>query len=387
MTSHGASLPPTQLADRPVADPSVAGGARIYPPASFLQLRVIRSPLSTLERNRVLSEYNRLTGNRVAIQEFRRWTEQSPAGPAVHALLEANDGRILAHCCLLPFPLQSPGGSLTVAKEHYFFISEHYRSQPVRDFESCKKPAVALLLEQLHQRAAEVGWGPILACVPPQLEPIHEFLGCRPVDFEVRDCFFLLHPLRAWQTTHHLPIPTRISLSAASLGSQTYAAFLNAFPAHRGLVRYSRIGEDGSRSDTPSDFLTFSDDPAFLCWRYPQSFHSRLVVNGGSEGCIIVTKGSPFTYVRVSQFQAPSSRAIPALIEKLIREARGSGALGVRWSVYGHGPEQDHLVAELRKRIFFCIRRTRRVLLSGPNSETFSAKNWNLADSLFTFHL
>lgn len=323
----------------------------------------------------------------MAIQEFRRWTEQGPAGPAIHALLEGNDGRIVAHCCLLPLPLQGPEGSLTVAKEHYFFVSENYRSQLVADFESCTKPAVALLLEQLHERAAQLGWDPVLACVPPQLEPIHDILGCRAVDFRVRDCFFLLHVRRAWEVMHHLPLRTRLSLSAAGLASEAYAAYVSAFAPHHGLVRYSRIGDDGMPSNGHSGRLAFSEDPAFLRWRYPEASHSRLVVNDGSEGYAIVKKGSPFTCVRISQFRAPSPSSIPALVQKLIREARGCGALGVRWSIYGNGPEQDYLVAELRKRLFFCIRRTRRVLLSGPNSKTFSANSWSVADSLFTFDL
>jgi len=112
-----------------------------------------------------------------------------------------------------------------------------------------------------------------------------------------------------------------------------------------------------------------------------------MVADNGSEGYVVAAKGTPFAFARVCQFQIHSLRSIPAIIDNLVRDARASHAIGVRWSVYGNGEEQDRLVAELRKRTFLCIPRNRRILISSPDAELTSAANWNLADSLFTFDL
>lgn len=353
---------------------------------SSLGFRIIAGPLSLADRTRILSEYNRLTGSRVPVQQFRRWTEQSPSGPALHALLETEDGHIAGHCALVPFALQGPGGAVAVAKEHYFFLSEEYRSRPVHGFADSKQSAAALLLGQLHAQASKQGWKSILACVPPQLEPIHDPLGYRPVDFTVRDCFFILHPVRAWRTMHHLPLAKQASLFATSAANWTYASCVSPLQHIHGLVRRSRIADhsDFFSSRMPQR-ISLSGERDFLGWRYPESSYSPMVVRNGSDGYVIAAKGTPFVFARVCQFQVPSLRTIPAIVEKLVRDARASHAVGVRWSVYGNGEEQDRLVAELRKRTFLCIPRHRRILVSSPDSELISQANWNLCDSLFTF--
>ena len=355
--------------------------------ASSLSLRVIAGPLSLADRTRILSEYNRLTGSRVPVQQFRRWTEQSPSGPALHALLETRGGRIAGHCALVPFALEAPG-ALAVAKEHYFFLSEEYRSQPVQNFSESERSAAALLLEQLHLQASKQGWRSILACVPPQLEPIHDPLGYRPVDFTVRDCFFILHPVRAWRTMYHLQLGKQASMFATSAASWTYASCVSPFQRTHGLVRRSRIADhsDFFSSRVPQR-ISLSGEPGFLRWRYPESSYSPIAVRNGSDGYVIASKGTPFAFARVCQFRVPSLRSIPAIVEKLVRDARASHSVGVRWSVYGNGEGQDRLVAELRKRTFFCVPRQRRVLVSSSDSELISPANWNLSDSLFTFDL
>lgn len=357
------------------------------PAPSALTLRIVRGPLGLSERIRILSEYNRLTGNRVPVQQFRRFTEQSPSGPAFHVFLETPGGRIAGHCALVPFPLQGPHGPITAAKEHYFFFSDEYRSQLVPDFPGSQKPAATLLLEQLYARASQQGWSPVIACDPAQPAPIHDALGCRAVDLPVRDCFFLLKPARACQSMDHLPLSTRIRLFAVGVGSSVYAACVSPFRQPHGFVRRSRVtdGIASSNGHLPRH-VSISEDPQFVSWRYAESSYVRFIVNNGHEGHAIVAKGSPVAFLRVCQFRTPSIRSLSALVEKLIREARATYALGVRWSVYGDGPDQDRLVAELRKHLFFCVRRTRRILVSSPaNAELLSPTNWNLADSLFTF--
>jgi hypothetical protein len=378
VTSDSGILAPSFTASAPPAEPA----------SSALRLRVIKGPLALAERTRVLSEYNRVTDKRVAVQQFRRWTEQSPSGAALHALMETPDGRLEAHCALVPFPLQGPQGSITAAKEHYFFSSDEYCSQPPQDIPESQKPPLAILLEQLYARASEQGWNPILTCDPPEPRPVHDALGCRPVDLPVSDCFFVLRPVRGWQAMRHLRPSERVKMSALAAGSAMYASSVSRFQHLHRSVRRSRITDAiNSSNGHSSTRLSLSEQPVFLSWRYPESSYSRLLVNNGKGGYAIVMKGSPFTFLRVCQFRTPSIDSLCALVEKLVREAHGTHALGVRWSIYGDGLEQTRMVSELRKRMFFCIRRTRRVLVSPPSAELLSPANWNLADSLFTFDL
>lgn len=365
-----------------------ASQAKRGPAPSSLNLRVIAGPLSLADRTRILSEYNRLTGTRVSVQQFRRWTEQSPSGPALHALIETKDGRVAGHCALIPFSLQGPAGTVTVAKEHYFFLSAEYRSQPVQNLPESKRSAAALLLEQLHLHASKQGWRSVLACVPPQLERIHDPLGYRPVDFAARDCFFILHPIRAWRAMRNLQLARQASLFAVSAANWAYASCVSPFQRNRGRVRRSRIVDHfGSISRRAPRRISPSDELGSLRWRYSESSYTPFVVDDGVEGYVIAAKGTPFAFSRVCQFQLPSLRSIPAIIDLLIRDARASHAIGIRWSVYGNGEEQDRLVAELRKRTFLCIPRNRRILVSSLDAELFTAANWNLSDSLFTFDL
>jgi hypothetical protein len=382
------TLEPVKSGSGTLAPAFTATAPPAQPASSSLRLRVIEGPLALADRTRVLSEYTRVTGNRVAVQQFRRWTEQSPSGPALHALLETPDGRLVGHCALVPFPLQGPQESITAAKEHYFFSSDEYCSQPLQDIPESQKPPLAILLEQLYARASEQGWNPILTCDPPEPRPVHDALGCRPVDLPVRDCFFVLRPIRAWQVMRHLPPCMRVKMSALAAASALYASCVLPFQHSHSSVRRARITDaiNSSSGQSPTRF-SLSDDPAFLFWRYPESSYSRLLVNDGRAGYAIVAKGSPFTFLRVCQFRTRSIGSLYALVESLVREARGTNALGVRWSIYGIGAEQTRMVSELRKRMFFCVPRTRRVLISSHSAELLASANWNLADSLFTFDL
>ncbi len=355
-------------------------------PSSSFSVRLLPGPLSLADRTRILSEYNRATRNRVPVQQFRRWTEQSPSGAALHAVLETKDGRFAGHCAAVPFPLKGPAGRVTAAKLHYFFLSAESPWRPAQDFGADKKAAATALLEPLYRGASQQGWQLILTCVPPNLDSVYTAIGCRPVDFRVRDCFFILHPGRTLAGTGQLDFRKRVSWFAASTASWAYACCVSPFQRTPGLVQRLRIGDNFEAFRQPgSRHLALSDDPAFLCWRYPESIYTPLVVNGGADGYVIATKGTPFTFVRVAASQTPSPRSIPALIDKLIRHARSARALGIRWSVYGNGAEQDRLVTELRKRTFLCIHGSRRVLTFSSGSEPSSPSDWDLCDAFFTF--
>ncbi len=352
----------------------------------LLNLRLTTGPISARERTRILSEYCRLTGRRIPVQTFIRCTEHSPEGPAIHAMLETPEGLIVGHCCLVPFRMNAERRRLRVGKAEYFFISEDYRSGVVQGFESSEKPAAAILLEKLYKHGSERGWGPCLAALSSGGKSVHILAGCHIIDFQVLECFFVLNPVRAWQWATHLPSKQRRRLFLAGLAQKAFSSIVLPFKYDASLVRNPRVGENiPSMRSRVDDRLSLAEAEDFLRWRYPDDSYSRFVLSDGSAGYAIAQKGGHAEYLRVHQSRPPVNGHSSALITELIRQAGWSRAVGVRWSVYGKGPEQGHLVSELRKLGFFCVPGIRRVVIYSANPEFYSPEKWNLSDSLFSF--
>jgi hypothetical protein len=351
-----------------------------------LSLRLVNGPLPPRERSRILAEYNRLTLRRIPIQTFTRCTEQSPEGPAIHALLETPEGSIVGHCCLVPFRMHAGRRRFTVAKAEYFFVSGDHRSRAVHGFEGSGRPAAAALLEQLYRQGAKRGWGPLLASPSQGSQALQVLAGCQPVEFSMTECFFVLNPLRAWQWGSCLPSKQRRTLFLVGLAQSAFSTVVLPFTYDGRLVRNPRIGEGLPTVDTRGDNrLALAETEDFLRWRYPDEAYSRFVPSDGSPGYAIVQKGGHGEYLRVHQSRAPGNGQTSPLIAELIRQAGWSRALGVRWCVYGKGPEQDRLVSELRKLGFSCVPTRRRVAVYTTDPQFLSPDKWNLSDSLFTF--
>jgi hypothetical protein len=352
----------------------------------ILNLRIAFGPVLPRERTRILAEYCRLTNRRVPIQTFLRCTEQSPEGPAIHGVLESAEGIIVGHCCLVPIRMDVGRHRFRVGKAEYFFVSEDYRNGAIRGFENSDKGAAGILLEQLYQHGTEQGWGPFLASLSSGGKSVHLSAGCHILDFNVMECFFVLNPVRAWHWGWHLPSRQRRMLFLAALAQRTFSSVVLPLTYDPGLVRKPRVGETipvaRSRGDNR---LSLAEAEDFLRWRYPDDAYSRFVFADGSPGYAITQKGAHGEYLRVQQSRPPANGHTSPLIWELIRQASWSHALGVRWSVYGKGPEQEHLVSELRKLGFFCVPSIRRVLIYAATSEFLSPEKWNLSDSLFTF--
>ena len=350
-----------------------------------LKLRVVNGPIPARERSRILAEYGRLTDRRIPIQTFVRCTEQSPEGPAIHGLLETSEGLVVGHCCLVPFRMNIGRRRLKVAKAEYFFVSEGYRSRAVEGLESSGRPAVVILLEQLYHYASQQGWGPLLASPSQGSQAVHRQAGCRLVEFRAAECFFVLNPARAWRRGSNLPAKHRRRLFLAGLAQRALSSVVLPLTYDAGLVKNPRIGEDlpsmGSRDDSR---LSLAEAEDFLRWRYPDDAYSRFVLSDGSPGYAIVQKAGHGDYLRVYQACAPANGRTSSLITELIRQANWSRAIGVRWSVYGGGPEQRRMVAQLRKLGFFCVRELRRVAVYTSEPEFLSPDKWNLSDSVFT---
>ena len=123
----------------------------------MLNMRIVRAPLSDEENSVVLSEYNRLTQGRIPPDEFLRWVSNSPEGPAWHAILQTDEGRIVGHTSVFPLRAGGAASRLVPGKSEYSFLHEDFRREKIRGYETAGRPAFIVLLDKLFQHCQEHG--------------------------------------------------------------------------------------------------------------------------------------------------------------------------------------------------------------------------------------
>lgn len=348
----------------------------------MLRLLLLRGPLPTEQKLHILAEYNRLSSNHVPLRNFERWTEQSPAGPAAHALLENEDALVVGHCCVLPLPMQSAGQPRTGGKAEYLFLNEGFRNHPVSGFEDSSKPAVLLLLERLYQFCADLEWIPILASAPKEVQVLHRMAGCKPLNFALNECLFILRPERAARLTPSVCWQQRTALFLAGAGQRLIAPFLGGSSAVRIVPLDAPVLQE---NDARLNATSFSWSPEFLRWRYPPSECLRLELEGSCQGILIVKTQSEAGYFRVCQTELESPAGARSLAKELIGLARARKATGVRWAVYGESEAARRLVSELRRLGFLCAPRVRNLGVYSTGAESAEPEDWAFCDSFFAF--
>jgi hypothetical protein len=92
----------------------------------MLRMRIERAPLKDCENHVILDEYNRLSHARIPINEFVHWVRDNPAGPAWHALLETEEGRIVGHTSVFPLRTNFRAGEIVPAKSEYHFYTKTF---------------------------------------------------------------------------------------------------------------------------------------------------------------------------------------------------------------------------------------------------------------------
>jgi hypothetical protein len=352
----------------------------------MLELRLTRAPLDDATQNAVVREYSRLVGTPVSEEDFRRWTEGSPAGPALHGLLESSEGRVVGHCCLFPFPLYRDGRKLIGAKAEYLFVHEEFRRDQFRDLpESGEPPALRLLRDLYHHGSKRLGWDPILISAPPEVASLHQLAGASEVSFDLFECLLTLRPWRASRLSPNLSPVQRVAIFLIGACQWLAWRLLGGLLWRRGrdLRPLADLGTIRPRSDTRG--MTFSLDAEFLAWRYPKSGFG-LYELGSAEGTLLAATNSPRDYLRVVDWNLDLERvSVSSLIAGLVRHARRGRNLGVRWALYSHPNLPKRLVARLRSLGFVCARRKRQICVYTRNPDLASPALWQFSDMVVTF--
>lgn len=349
----------------------------------MLDLRIARGPLQPRENEAILSSYNELTSSRIPLQEFLRWTQDSPAGPACHALVQTEAGEVVGHTCLIPLVATRGGRAVRPAKVEYSFLREQFRAEKIRGLESSTQPRFALITNLLFERCLADGWGPFLISTTPALHPLARSLGCETVDFPVMECLLVLRPSNAARQLHVTHWWQKCLLGAVAVFQRAAWSALPWFSRRSNEIQSVALSKCSFSATGPA--LSFFEDPASLRWRYLDGQYEQLAFARPREGCVTVKNGSTDRFLRVCQWQFPPGQSVFSLVVRLAKLARAQNALGVRWAVYGDAPDSVELVRQMRRLGFLCVRRMRTLLIHSKDETIRSPKDWNLTDGMFSF--
>jgi hypothetical protein len=347
-----------------------------------LNLRIVQSPLEDRENEAILAEYNRLTSSRIPVEEFVHWTRNSKQGPAWHAILMTDEGRIVGHTSV--FPLRTGFGSkdLIAGKSEYSFLHEGFRSEKIRGFEKMSRSAFIIILDQLFQHCLKLGWGPIFASTNDKNQLFTRRVGLRETEFPFRDCLFVLRPRNAAKHTPNLTPRQRQALLVAGTSQRLLWSLARALgPRSNGLSRV-RVREE---IEAEKRRLSFFEDPDSLEWRYLDEQYTRFALRESPEDYLIAKHGSGDRFLRVCQWRLNPAKFTRSCLATLIREAQTHNAMGVRWAVYDDDPASLELVSRMRRHGFLCVNRVRTVMVHKDHPEFLDRAAWKMNDSLFSF--
>jgi hypothetical protein len=349
----------------------------------MLQMRIVKAPLRQAEYETILGEYNRLTLANIPMNEFVRWVAEGPAGPAWHALLQTDEGRIVGHTSVLPIPAQFQRGQMIAAMSEYSFLHEDFRKIKIHGYESLSKPTFIILLDHLFQHCLKEGWGPLFASTNERNQVFTRKVGLRPAEFPLRECLLVLQPSNAARHTPNLSKKQRAALFTTGLAQKSLWSVARHFARGKNGVHEVPMG---SQSFWPlPDRLSFYEAKESAEWRYLRDQYVRYAVGYDSHDYIIAKRGKHDRYMRVCQYHLGSVESINSVMRALLQKAREDRAMGIRWAVYESERISEELVSRLRWHGFLCANRVRTVMVHKNFPEYLQSAIWNMSDAHFCF--
>ncbi len=349
----------------------------------MLNMRLARGPLPTEQYHSILTDYNRLTGADIPLMELLRWVRDSPEGPAWHALLETEDGRIVGHTSVLPLRAGLRDVYLTAAMSEYSYVHEDFRKMKIRGYENVSRPTFIILLDTLFKHCQREGWGPIFASTNEKNQKFTRKVGLRPAEFPLRECLLILAPRNAARYTPNVSRKQALGLYAAGLAQKSLWSVKGVLPRSKRNVRELAIG---SASLLPeNNRLTFYEERESLRWRYLADQYVIFTIKNEPRDYVIAKRGKADRYLRVCQYRLTSAVSVSALIRALVERAMADHAIGIRWAVYADGELSKRIVQKLRLQGFLCARRTRIVMVHKDFPEFLQPSMWRMSDAHFCF--
>jgi hypothetical protein len=217
----------------------------------------------------------------------------------------------------------------------------------------------------------------------PALHKLGPRVQCYPVEFPLHECLLALDPLGSARETPNLNSWQRTGLLAA--GTCQNILWRTIWASSKNGHGMRSVAMDAEAVDEDPESLSFFEDQLSLRWRYVAGQYERLCLDSAPKDYAIVKNGGANRYLRMCQWRLSSRDSLAPLVRSLVGRAKVQRALGVRWAVYGNGPEAQDLVKSLRRMGFLCVARKRTELIHSLDENLRSAAAWKMNDSLFSF--
>jgi hypothetical protein len=349
----------------------------------MLSMRLIRGPLKVQEYTTILAEYNRLTLANIPKEEFLRWVQDSPEGPAWHAILETEEGRIVGHTSVLPIRAGFHDRWLMSGMSEYSFVHEDFRKVKIKGMEEVSRPTFIILLDHLFQHCIKQGCEPIFASTNEKNQIFTRKVGLRPAEFPLRECLLAHRPIAAARHTPNLESKQRAALLAIGIAQKALWILRRPFIRQEHGLRAVPIGSETLCLDPAR--LSFYEENESLCWRFIAEQYILYMLEQAPRDYLVVKRGRADRYLRVCQYRLSTANSAQSIIHALLEQVRADQALGIRWAVYDEGAQAEELVAALRGLGFLCARRTRIVMVHKQFPAYLQSSAWRMSDTHFCF--
>lgn len=349
----------------------------------MLNMRIVRGLLEEREYSAILAEYNRLTLANIPMNEFLRWVQGSPEGPAWHAILETDEGRIVGHTSVLPVRASFQDRWLMSGMSEYSFVHEDFRKLKIKGMEGVSRPTFIILLDHLFQHCIKQGYEPIFASTNEKNQIFTRKVGLRPAEFPLRECLLALRPVAAARHTPNLESKQRAALLAVGVAQTALCTALRPFFPKDPGIRVVPIGSETLSLDRTR--LSFYEEKESLQWRFLPEQYVLYVLDQAPGDYLILKRGRPDRYLRVCQYRLSSPKSVRPIVHTLLEQVRADHAIGIRWAVYDEGAGTEQLVAALRGMGFLCARRTRIVMVHKDFPAYLQPSAWSMSDTHFCF--
>jgi hypothetical protein len=349
----------------------------------MLNMRIAHGPLGQKEYSEILDGYNRLTLAHIPMKEFLRWVQDSPEGPAWHAILETEEGQIVGHTSILPIRAGFRDKWLMSGMSEYSFVHEDFRKIKIKGMEGVSRPTFIILLDRLFQHCIQRGYEPIFASTNEKNQIFTRKVGLRAAEFPLRECLLALRPVAAARHTPNLESKQRTALFFIGAVQKALWTMLRLGSVPKLTVRAVPIGSESLCLD--GERLSFYEETESLQWRFLPEQYVLYMWDGAPRDYLIAKRGRPDRYLRVCQYRLSSVASIRPIIFKLLEQAWADRAIGIRWAVYDEGAITDAFVKELQRLGFLCARRTRIVMVHKDFPAYLQPSAWRMSDSHFCF--
>jgi hypothetical protein len=349
----------------------------------MLNMRIVSAPLAEEDYRAILTEYNRLTLAGIPMNEFLRWVRDSPEGPAWHALLQTDEGRIVGHTSVLPLRARYREKHLVAGMSEYSFLHEDFRKLKIRGYENISRPAFIILLDQLFQHCQKEGWGPIFASTNEKNQVFTRKVGLRPAEFPLRECLLILKPSGAARHTPNISKKQRAALYVAGLAQMSLWSIARYVLRKTNGVHAVPIG--GETLWPEADRLSFYEEKESFRWRYLEEQYVHYAIAQEPRSYVVAKRGREDRFLRVCQYRLGSVDSVNSVVRKLIEQAREDKAMGIRWAVYDDGALSEEIVGRLRRLGFLCAPRVRIVMVHRDFPEYLQPAVWRMSDAHFCF--